>query len=166
MWSFGLLLAGFLATTNAGRVALARERWRPRPGSVAAALAAGVALVVVAVVFADDVLDALSISPESFRIAAGIVLAVTAVRTLLWPAASAGPFAAVLITPELACLALSFGADEPLARTLGAAAASLAVAAIAAAARLPIPAALTAQLLAALQVVVAVALAISGMRDV
>jgi hypothetical protein len=164
--SFGLLLAGFLATTNAGRVALARERSRPRPESVALALAAGIALVVVAVVFADDVLDALSISPESFRIAAGIVLAVTAVRTLLWPAASAAPFAAVLITPELACLALSFGADEPLGRTLGAAAASLAVAAIAAAARLPIPAPLTAQLLAALQVVVAVALAISGMRDV
>ena len=164
--SFGLLLAGFLATTNVGRVALARERSRPRPGSVALALAAGIALVVVAVVFADDVLDALSISPESFRIAAGIVLAVTAVRTLLWPAASAAPFAAVLITPERGCRAPRWGAAAPRGRTGGAGAAARGVGATAAAARLPIPAALTAQLLAALQVVVAVALAISGMRDV
>ena len=72
----------------------------------------GVVLVVLATVFADDLLDALSISPESFRIAAGLVLAVTGIRTLLWPNAVAGPFAAVLVTPELACVALSFGADE------------------------------------------------------
>jgi small neutral amino acid transporter SnatA (MarC family) len=164
--SFGFLLAGFLATTNAGRVALAREASGPRPATVALALAAGAVLVVVATVFADDSLDALSISPESFRIAAGIVLAFTALRTLLSPAAAAGPFAAVLITPELACLGISFGADEPLGKTLGAGAVAMAVAAIVAATRVPVPAALTAQLLAALQVVVAVALAISGMRDV
>ena len=164
--SFGFLLAGFLATTNAGRVALARDASRPRPRTVALALAAGAALVVVTVVFADDLLDALSISPESFRIAAGIVLAVTAVRTLLWPSAAAGPFTAVLLTPELACLGLSFGADEPLGRALAAAAAAVAIAAIAGAVRVPVPAVLTAQLLAALQIVVAVALAISGMRDV
>jgi hypothetical protein len=164
--SFGFLLAGFLATTNAGRVALEREQSRPGSATVGLALVGGAALAFVAVLFADDLLDALTINPESFRIAAGIVLAVTAVRTLLWPRAAAGPFAAVLITPELACLALSFGADEALGRTLGAAAVAMAVAALAAAIRMPIPAALTAQLLAALQVVVAVALAISGMRDV
>jgi small neutral amino acid transporter SnatA (MarC family) len=164
--SFGFLVAGFLATTNAGRVALAREESGPGPGTIALGLAAGAALVVVATVFADDALDALSISPQSFRIAAGVVLAVTAVRTLLWPTASAGPFGAVLITPELTCLALSFGADEPISRTLGAAAVAIAVAAIAATTRVPPSPALTAQLLAALQVVVAVVLAVSGMRDV
>ena len=164
--SFGFLLAGFLATTNAGRVALARERTRPDPRTIVVGLAAGAALIVVAVVFSDDLLDALSISPESFRIAAGIVLAVIAVRTLLWPDAVGGPFAAVLITPELACLALSFGADEPTGRVLGAATATLPVVAVAATTRLPLPLALTAQLLAAVQIVVAVALTISGMRDV
>ena len=164
--SFGFLLAGFLATTNAGRVALAREASGPRPATVVVAVLGGAVLVVVSVVFADDLLDALSISPESFRIAAGIVLAVTAVRTLVWPAASAGPFGAVLVTPELACLALSFGADEPTGRVLVAAAITLPVVAVVATVRVPLPSALAAQLLAALQIVVAVALAISGMRDV
>jgi hypothetical protein len=164
--SFGFLVAGFFATTNAGRVALAREETSPRLRTVAAALAAGVALVVVAAVFADDMLEALSISPESFRIAAGLVLAVTGVRTLLWPNAVGGPFAAVLVTPELACVALSFGADESTGRTLGAAAVTLPVLAIAATARTRLPSALAAELLGALQIVVAVALAVSGIRDV
>jgi hypothetical protein len=164
--SFGFLLAGFLATTNAGRVALAREHSQPRPATAALALAIGAALVVVATVFADDLLDALSISPESFRIAAGLVLAVTAVRTLLWPDAVSGPFAAVLFTPELACLSLSFAADEPTGRVLGAAAVTVPLLAIAATVRVRVPLSLAAQLLAALQIVVAVALAISGMRDV
>ncbi len=170
--SFGFLLAGFFATTNAGRVALAREAEEPSRRTLAIALLAGVALVVLATVFAGDLLDALTISPESFRIAAGLVLAVTAIRTILWPNASAGPFAMVLITPELAVLALSFGADEATGKVLGAAAITLPVLAVAATTRIPFPgrvalsATATAQLLAALQIVVAVALAISGMRDV
>ena len=163
--SFGFLLAGFLATTNAGRVALACQQARPRPSTAGLALAGGAALVVAATVFADDLLDALSISPESFRIAAGLVLAVTAVRVLVWPEVVAGPFTAVLITPELACVALSFGADESTGKALAAAALTLPVLAVAATTRAPLPA-LAAQLLAALQIIVAVALAISGMRDV
>ena len=138
----------------------------PRLRTVVLALAGGVVLVVVATVFADDLLEALSISPESFRIAAGLVLAVTGIRTLLWPNAVAGPFAAVLITPELACVALSFGADQSTGRALGAAALTLPILAIAATTRARLPPAVGAQLLAALQIVVAVALAVSGMRDV
>jgi len=164
--SFGFLLAGFFATTNAGRVALAREESKPRLSTVGFALAGGVALVVVATLFADDLLDALSISPESFRIAAGLVLAITGARTLLWPNAVAGPFAAVLVTPELACVALSFGADESTGRALAAAGLTLPILAIAATRRAWTAPALGAQLLAALQIVVAVALAVSGMRDV
>jgi hypothetical protein len=164
--SFGFLLAGFFATTNAGRVALAREESEPRLPTVVLALAAGAALVIVATVFADDLLDALSISPESFRIAAGVVLAFTGIRTLVWPNAVGGPFAAVLVTPELVCLAISFGADESTGRTLGAAALTLPVVAAAATVRAPLPPALAAQLLAALQIVVAVALTVSGVRDV
>lgn len=164
--SFGFLLAGFLATTNAGRVAVAREASRPRPATAALAVAIGAALVVVATVFADDLLDGLSISPESFRIAAGLVLAITAVRTLVWPEAVSGPFAAVLFTPELACLSLSLGADEPTGRVLGAAAVTVPIVAIAATVRVRLSLAVVAQLLAALEVVVAVGLAVSGMRDV
>jgi hypothetical protein len=163
--SFGFLLAGFLATTNTGRVALAREESKPSLPTVGLALACGAVLVVVATVFADDLLDALSISAESFRIAAGLVLAVTGTRTLVWPDAVAGPFAAVLVTPELACVALSFGADEPAGRVLGAAAVTLPIVAIASTTPVRVPA-VVAQLLAALGIVVAVALVVSGMRDV
>ena len=169
--SFGFLIAGFLAATNAGRVALARESEQPSRRTLAAALVAGAAIVVAATVFAGDLLDALTISPESFRIAAGFVLLVTAIRTIIWPSTSAGPFPAVLVTPELAVLALSFGADEPTGKVLGAAAISLPLLAIAATrlplgGRAPLSSTATAQLLAGLQIVVAVALAISGMRDV
>jgi hypothetical protein len=164
--SFGFLVAGFLATTNAGRVALAREAAQPRARGVAAALLAGFALVAVAAVFSDDLLDALTVSPESFRIAAGIVLGAAGVRTIVWPDPPAAPFAAVLVTPELACLALSLGADEAVGRVLGAAAISLPFVALAAAGRPREPSAVAAQFLAALQLVVAVALVVSGMRDV
>ncbi len=176
--SFGFLIAGFLATTNAGRVALARSSEEPARRSVVIALLAGAGLVVVATVFAGDLLDALTISPESFRIAAGVVLVLTGARAIVWPSATSGPFTAILVTPELATLALSFGADEPTGKVLGAAAITLPVLALAAMARLPPPATrllpkglpisatLVAQILAALQIVVAVALTISGMRDV
>lgn len=171
--SFGFLIAAFLATTNAGRVALARESEQPSRRTLAAALVAGATIVVLATVFAGDLLGGLAISPESFRIAAGFVLLVTAIRTIIWPTASAGPFPAVLLTPELAVLALSFGADEPTGKVLGAAAITLPLLVLAATTRLSLPArwpslppARAAQLLAALQIVVAVALAISGMRDV
>jgi hypothetical protein len=163
--SFGFLVAGFLATTNAGRFALAFQADRPRPRGVALALLAGFALVAVAVVFADDLLDALSITPESFRIAAGLVLGAAGVRTLVWPQPASGPFPAVLVTPELASLALSFGADEPNWKVFAAAAVALPFL-IAAVARPRGPIVLTAQFLAALQLVVAVALIVSGVRDV
>ena len=104
--SFAFLVAGFLATTNAGRVALASRAERPAPRTLAVALIAGLALIAVGVILADDLLDWLAISPESFRIAAGIVLAASGVRTIVWPRPS-GPFGAILVTPALACLAVS-----------------------------------------------------------
>jgi hypothetical protein len=163
--SFGFLAAGFLAATNAGRVALAFQADRPQPRSAALALLAGFGLVAVAAVFADDLLDGLSISPESFRIAAGLVLGVAGARTLVWPHPATGPFAAILVTPELACLAVSFGADEATWKVLAAAAVALPFL-VAAVTRPRGPMALAAQFLAALQLVVAVALIVSGIRDV
>jgi hypothetical protein len=165
--SFGFLLAGFLGTANAGRVALAVvvRRDASRPRDLAIAVAAGAVLIVAGVYAADPLLDALDISPESWRIAAAVVLAATAIRTIIWPAAS-GPFAAVLITPELAAVSVSFGADESAATVLAAAALALIPALLAARARRPETSALAAQFLAALQIVVAIALAVSGIRDV
>lgn len=163
--SFGFMVVAFVATTNAGRVALACRGDRPPPSSLALALMAGSGLVVVGAVFADELLDALAISPESFRIAAGLVLAAAGLRTIVWPQPS-GPFAAILVTPALACLAVSFGADEATGKVLGAAAIALAIVAVAAAAGPREPIGRAAEFLAALQVVVAVALVISGIRDV
>jgi hypothetical protein len=164
--SFGFLVAGFLATTNAGRVALAARAGRPSRRSVALALLLGFGLAAVTVVFAGDLLDGLAISPESFRIAAGMVLAATGLRSIVWPQPAPGPFAAVLVTPELVVLGISFGADESTVRALGAAAISIPIVAWAALSPWRQPAALAAQFLAALQVVVAVALGVSGIRDV
>jgi hypothetical protein len=163
--SFGFLIAGFLAATNAGRVALAFEAERPPPRSALLALLAGFGLVAVAVVVADDLLDALDISPESFRIAAGLVLGGAGLRTLVWPQPAPGPFPAILVTPELTCVSLSFGADEPTWKAFAAAlvAAPFLVAAVT---RPRGPMVVAAQFLAALQLVVAVALGVSGVRDV
>ena len=65
------------------------------------ALACGAVLVVAATVFADDLLDALSISPESFRIAAGVVLAVAGIRRLV-AQCGRGPVRGGAGHPELA----------------------------------------------------------------
>jgi hypothetical protein len=164
--SFGFLVAGFLAATNAGRVALVARASRPRRADAAFALVLGLALIVAGAVFADDLLDGLEISPESFRIAAGMVLAAAGLWALIGPQPMPGPFAAVLITPELACVAISFGADEPLGRVLGAAAIALLCAGIAVLAPPGASSGVAARFLAALGIVVAVALVVSGVRDV
>ena len=159
------MVAGFLATTNAGRVALARPS--TPPGRAGAALAAAAAVVVAGAVLADTVLDALAISPESLRIATGLVLAAAGVRTMIWPAPAPAPLVLVLVTPELTALALSFGADEPTAKVLLAAAPAFALVALARRAhRHTTSSAVAAQFLAALQLVVAVGLAVAGIRDV
>jgi hypothetical protein len=164
--SFPFLVAGFLATMNAGRVALAAVAARPAPRERAAAVAAGAALAAAGVLAGTALLDWLEISPESWRIAAAIVLGATAVRTIVWPAASGAPFPAVLVTPELAAVAVSFGADESTGKALAAAAIGLLPALLAVRARRAETSALAAQFLAALQIVVAIALAVSGIRDV
>jgi small neutral amino acid transporter SnatA (MarC family) len=164
--SFGLIVAAFLGAANAGRVALAAEAARPGRREWAIAVVAGAALVVVGVLGADPLLDALSISPPSFRLAAGIVLLAAGLKTLVWPAPAPGPFAAVLVTPELAVVAISFGADEPAGKVLAAAALGLLPLVLAARAQRPGTSAVVARLLAALQIVAGVALGVNGIRDV
>lgn len=161
--SLGFLVAAFLAVTNAGRVGVARL---DAPHSPVLPLVAGFVLVAAAAVLAGELLDLLAISPESFRIAAGLVLAATGLWALVGPLTHTGPFVAALVTPELALLAVSAGADEPTVEVLAAAALALVVVALACVAPrrdLLVPAA---RFLAALQVIVAVALVVSGVRDV
>jgi hypothetical protein len=149
--TFGFLVAAFLATANPGRA----------QGGVLRALLAAYALVVAAVLAADELLDLLEVSPESFRIAAGLVLAIAGLRTLLGAASVAGTYSAV-VTPELALLSVSAGADEPTGTVLVAAALAFTVAGLAAA----VPGRVLVRFLAALQIVVAVALVVSGVQDV
>jgi hypothetical protein len=164
--SFGLLLAGFLATTNAGRVALAAGAARPRARGVAVATAVGAVLVVAGVLLADALLDALSISPESFRIAAGVILAATGIKTLVAPQPVPGPFAAILVTPELLAMAVSAGSSAGTGTALAAAAVAFAALTLTLRPWNAATTTRTAHFLAAVQIVVAVALAVTGVRDV
>lgn len=163
--SAGLMIAAFLGATNAGRVALGLGDGRAPRRALLAALAGGAALVLVLVLVSDPLLDALDVSPESFRIAAGIVLAATGVVTLVRPRPS-GPAGALLVTPELACVAIAASADRGVGPALGAGAIALAV--VAALGLLPrvAPAGRAAPFLAALAVVAGVALVVLGVRDV
>jgi small neutral amino acid transporter SnatA (MarC family) len=164
--SFGFLLAAFLATANPARVALAALESRPRRASLALAVAGSFALAAVAALLSDNLLDVLDVSPESFRIAAGLVLGVAGLRALVSGLSFAGPFGAVVVTPELAVLAVSAGADQSLGRVLGAVAVTLLLVVPALAAPRRGPLVVAARFLGALQVVVAVALVVSGVRDV
>jgi small neutral amino acid transporter SnatA (MarC family) len=163
--TFGLMLAGFLGATNAGRVALGLGAGRADRRTLGVVLAAGAALILAGVLLADPLLDALDITPESFRIAAGIVLAAMGAATLVRPRPG-GPAGALLVTPELACMAIAASADQGIGPALGAAVIALAV--VAALALLPrvAPAGRAAPFLAALAVVAGVALIVAGVRDV
>jgi small neutral amino acid transporter SnatA (MarC family) len=164
--SFAFMVTAFLATANAGRVALAAQASRPVLRELALALGLALAAVAVAALVAGDLLDRLSISPPSFRLAAGIVLLAAGLRRFVWPREGDGPFAAVLITPDIVVLALSFGADEGAGRTIAAVLPALALAAAAYRLRSHTGAAVAARFLAALEIVLGVALGVNGIRDV
>jgi small neutral amino acid transporter SnatA (MarC family) len=170
--SFGLLLLGFLGAVNPCRARLAMP---PRGVAVVlgavAALAAGAALAALG----DPLLDALDVSPESFRLAAGIVLAVEGARALVWPrpasepelpgvAAALVPVAfPILLQPGVIVLALAAGADDVgRSSVLALAIALAAVVALPAHALLPAGA----RLLGALEILAGAALAISALSDV
>ena len=134
--SFALLVLGLVAT-----VGLQRDR-----------LPLAAAVIVAGAVFGGALLDALSISPETFRIAAGIVLTVGGARSLVRPARG-------WVTGELACLSVVAGADHSTAAALLAGAIALLLAR-------PLAHERAGRLLAAAQIVVGVALAVSGVRSV
>jgi len=179
--SLGFLVLAFVAVVNPARVRLGAPV-KDRAGLVAlgslVAFAVGAALVAPA----GEILAALDVSPESFRLATGLVLAVEGAWTLVRlpspvEAALPGRLGAVvpvafplLVTPGLVALALGAGADASTVEALGALAAALALASASAAVErgsgsaVVLPAA--ARLLAAAEIVAAVVIAVEGVRDV
>jgi small neutral amino acid transporter SnatA (MarC family) len=170
--SFGLLLLGFVGAVNPCRARLALPGRR-----VAVVLGAAVALAAVAALAAlgDPLLDALDVSPESFRLAAGIVLAVEGARALVWPRPAAEPelpgLAAalipvafpILLQPGVIVLALAAGGDD-VGRSAVAAVAIVLAAVVALQPHPLLPAG--ARVLGGLEIVAGAALAISALSDV
>jgi small neutral amino acid transporter SnatA (MarC family) len=126
MDALGLILV-FVAVVNPFRAvtSVASPLWRTaRAVAVVAAAVAAVVAVVLAAVH-DEVLDVLDVTAPTFRLGAGLVIAVTGLRSLLlaprpWEDGVADGKLAVLVpiafpilvTPELAVSAVSFAADE------------------------------------------------------
>jgi small neutral amino acid transporter SnatA (MarC family) len=153
--------AGLAISAAEDRKPLAAARW-----GLAAAVAAAAAAVVA--VFADEVLRALDITSETFRIAAGIVVTASALVHVVAPhAGRAGDAWAALLTPSLLAASLSFGADEGAAVTVMAALTALAVGWLSAAHR-PAPwvHVSASRIASALAVAVGIGLAVDGILDV
>lgn len=182
--SLGFLVLAFVAVVNPARVRLSAPE-KDRAGLVALGsllvFAVGAALIAPAA----EILAALDVSPESFRLATGLVLGVEGVWTLVRPsspaeAVLAGRIAAIvpvsfplLLTPGLVALALGAGADSSTTETLGALGAlgTALILAVSAAAlghgpRAEVLLAAAARLLAAAEIVAAVVIAAEGVRDV
>lgn len=121
-----LALLGFLATVNppAAAVALVRDRRTDRPRSVIAGTAVAAAVLVGLAAAADPILDLLDIDLGTYRLGAGVVIAVAGLR---WLVAGAAPAAEepdedrrlagyvafpVLLTPGAVVLAVSVGAEH------------------------------------------------------
>jgi small neutral amino acid transporter SnatA (MarC family) len=103
---------GVALAAAADRRPLAATRW------VLATIVAATAAALVAV-FADELLDALDVSAETFRIAAGVVVAAgAAVRVANPRAGRDGDAWAATVTPALLAAAVSFAADEGTARAI------------------------------------------------
>ena len=170
--SFGLLLVAFLGAVNPCRARLALPA-RPEVAGLGALVALAVAAAVAAL--GGAALDALDVSPESFRLAAGLVLAVEGARALVWPQPAREPELPglgaalipvafpILLQPGVVVLALAAGGDGVGASGIGALAIALLAAAVLPGGRL-LPAG--ARLVGSLEIVAGAALAISAIGDV
>jgi small neutral amino acid transporter SnatA (MarC family) len=170
-----------LAALNPMAVAVALwPRERRTTMAAAAAIAWGIAVVCAAV--SDPILDALDVTPGTFRVAAAVVLGIAGARWLIvgaptvageGPAGGPGRVALpllipVLLTPQLVMVSLSVGADDGVAAVAGGAAASLALAWFATSVTKRHHVAWTAgvRMVGALAIAVALALAVDGVKTV
>ncbi len=172
----------YIAAVNPARLRLALPdsdgRARPGPLAVGTAIAMAVSAVLIAV--SSDLLAALEISPETWRMAAGIVIGIVGVRVLAFPQRAEEPQLSgswaglvpvafpLLITPELIALVTIFGATEPAVRSIGGVAAALALGLGSgfAAYRRPSLWSATARLFGALLILGGIAMLVEGIRDV
>jgi multiple antibiotic resistance protein len=187
MTEFWRILVVFVAAINAPAVALAMRGWgergddRTRLAVAVVGLATAFALFLPAALAGDALLDLLDVAPETFRIAAGIVM-VTSGTAVVWrgeaavEGAGGGWLAGVfplglplLAGPAALAAAISYGVDEGSGKTLGALAAPLLlgfVFVVVRAGRWPGAMGAVSRALGALLVVAAVGLIVEGIRDV
>jgi multiple antibiotic resistance protein len=191
MTEYWRLVLVFFAAVNPAAVALAAASasakvaslQRPAGRAVAAGVGLAVAggLFVAATLGADRVLDALDIAPETFRIAAGIVMLIVGANAV-WrgtvdsePApdgwqAGVFPFGLPLLAgPAALIAAVSYAADKGEAKTLGAVALPLVLAAllvVVGVGRWRPAADAIARLSGALLIALACGLIVAGVRDI
>ncbi|MCY4193731.1 MAG: hypothetical protein OXF04_05465 [bacterium] len=183
MSGLGPVMLMVLAAANpaAGALSLAwrpsnRDRWRPR---VMLAIAAAVGALWVIAALAEPILDALSVTTGTWRLATAVPFAVAGLRWMVWPARPvndeprAGAQVAlialtVLFTPQLVAVTLATAAQDGTGRTM----AGVVLAAVATAALLwfrstptPLLAAL-ARLLGGIAVVLAITLGVDGTQTI
>jgi small neutral amino acid transporter SnatA (MarC family) len=177
--SFAFLVVALVVSANPCRARLALPERRSAV-ALGALLALGISSGIAAV--GSTFLDALDISPETFRLAAAVVLVIEGARslTLARPAREpelAGLGAALvpvafplLLTPGVVMLALAAGGDEMVGEAVGALAAAFALVLLATlirrSARADALLAAGGVLLAAVEIAVGVALAVDSLRDV
>lgn len=169
-----------LAAVNPPALA-ASLRGGERVPVMAAAAAAGAVLAAGLGGLSAPLLDALDVGPATFRVAAAVVLGVTSVQRLVMGGAPDGGMAGggwgrvavpllvpLLVTPQLAMVSISAGVDHGMLAVAAAAAAVMALAGVAAtlpAGRAPVWAA-GARFVAAAGVLIALALAVDGIRTI
>ena len=186
MSDFARLLVVFFAIVNPAAVLVsARSLERDGP-AVAPVKAAGAGLLAVALVAVlagtgDRILDGLAIAPESFRVAAGIVMAMSGIFAVWWARIAHGPAdgtwrdavcplgVPLLFGPATVVAAISYGTDDGAGEAIAAAAiwvaASAALVVVAVRTR-PALADALARLSGALLVVVAAGLVVDGVRAI
>ncbi len=183
MSGLGPVMLMVLAAANpaAGALSVAwrpsnRDRWRPR---VALAAAAAVGALWVIAALAAPILDALSVTTGTWRLATAVPFAVAGLRWMVWPARPvhdeprAGVQTAlialtVLLTPQLVAVVLSTAAQDGALRTMaGVVLAALATAALLWFRAVPTPLlSVVARLLGGIAVILAIALGVDGTQTI
>jgi small neutral amino acid transporter SnatA (MarC family) len=177
--SFAFLLLALVASTNPCRVRLVLPERRAAV-ALGALIALGSASVVAAV--GGAFLDALDITPETFRLASAVVLALEGTRALVLGRAAPEPELSglgaalvpvafpLLLTPGVVVLALTAGGDDIVGQAVGALAVAFALILLATllprGARAGALLAAGGRLLGATEVAAGVALAVDSLHDV
>jgi len=182
--SFAFYAFAFLAVANPfrWRLSLPEDDGLPRPQATAVGLGLLITAAIAVAAVADGLLEWLDISPETWRLAAGVVIIGAGLWVLVFPQRRQEPelgglgagvvptFFPILLSPEVFVLIMSTGADETLGFTLWALAVPVAGLVLLSLVHRQPPSETVmtgvSRLFGALAVVVGIALIISGIRDV